>query len=167
MHTIYLIIGGNVGDREGYLSQTREHIVKEIGNIITSSDIYESEPWGFEHHVPFLNQVVEVKTDLSALCLLDKCQYIETALGRDRFKEGYRPRTVDIDVLFYDDCIYSLPPLIIPHKLLHQRMFVLEPLAQIAPNLVHPVFGLNISELKASCDDSVKVWRYNRRTVSA
>ena len=167
MHKIYLIIGGNVGDREQYLFQTRENIIKEIGNINKSSDIYESEPWGFDHHIPFLNQVLEVETELTALCLLDKCQSIENSLGRNRFQEGYRPRTVDIDVLFYDDCIYSLPPLIIPHKLLHHRMFVLEPLAQIAPNLIHPVYGINISELKASCDDDVKVWKYSLGTVNA
>jgi 2-amino-4-hydroxy-6-hydroxymethyldihydropteridine diphosphokinase len=160
MHKVFLIIGGNVGDREWYLAQTRANISKDIGAIIKKSDIYESEPWGFDHHITFLNQVLEVETDLTALCLLDKCQNIERELGRDRFSDGYRPRTVDIDVLFYDDCIYSLPPLIIPHKHLHNRMFVLEPLAQIAPNFIHPIFGISVSDLREACSDSLKVWRY-------
>lgn len=165
MHTAYLIIGGNVGDREKYLSQTRTQISNEIGTIAKKSDVYESEPWGFEHHIPFLNQVLEVQTELSALCLLDKCQTIEGHLGRDRFSDGYRPRTVDIDIIFYDECIYSLPPLIIPHKHLHNRMFVLEPLAQIAPNLIHPIFGISVSDLHEACSDTCKVWKYVANSV--
>jgi 2-amino-4-hydroxy-6-hydroxymethyldihydropteridine diphosphokinase len=101
-----------------------------------------------------------VETSLSALCLLDVCQLIENNLGRKRFGENYSARTVDIDVLFYDDCIFTLPPLIVPHRLMHERMFVLEPLSQIAPNFVHPLLGLTISELKSKCEDSSNVWRY-------
>jgi len=162
MHTAYFSIGGNIGDREDYLAQACVLISKEVGIISSSSDIFESEPWGFEHHVPFLNQALEIKTDLSALCMLDICQEIEKTLGRDKLLSGFRPRTIDIDVLFYDDCIYTLPPLIVPHKLLHQRLFVLEPLAQIAPHMVHPIFGLTIADLREACKDHLKVWRYNK-----
>ena len=167
MNKVYLGLGGNLGNREAYLSQAIKQINSEVGAVKNTSDIFESEPWGFEHHIPFLNQVIEVETELEALCVLDKCQQIEKSLGRERFLDGYRPRTIDIDVLFYNDFIYSLPPLIIPHKLLHQRMFVLEPLAQIAPSLVHPLFGITVKELKQACTDDVKVWQYKPRLVSA
>lgn len=162
MHTAYLIIGGNVGDREWYLHQAREQIANEVGTISSSSDIFESEPWGFEHHIPFLNQVLKVSTELIGLCLLDICQEIEKKLGRNRLLTGYRPRTIDIDILFFDDCIYTLPPLMCPHKLLHQRMFVLEPLSQIAPHLIHPIFGLSVADLREACKDELKVWHYKK-----
>jgi len=167
MNKVFLGLGGNLGNRETYLSQAIKQINLEIGTVLNISDIFESEPWGFEHHIPFLNQVIEVETKLEALCVLDKCQQIEKSLGRERFLDGYRPRTIDIDVLFYNDFIYSLPPLIIPHKLLHQRMFVLEPMAQIAPDLVHPLFGISVKELKEACTDTVKVWQYKPKMVGA
>jgi 2-amino-4-hydroxy-6-hydroxymethyldihydropteridine diphosphokinase len=160
MHRVYLIIGGNLGERELNLTQTISQVESKVGKIVQKSDIYESEPWGFEHQTPFLNQVLEVETSLSALCLLDACQQIEKDLGRNRFSEGYEARTVDIDVLFFDDRIYTLPPIIIPHKLLHERMFVLQPLSQIAPDLTHPLIGLTITELKSKCADKSRVQRY-------
>ncbi len=165
MHKVYLSIGGNIGKREHYLSQTRILIESRVGRIVKCSDVYESEPWGFDHHIPFLNQVLEVETELSALCLLDICQGIEVYLGRQKYNQGFIPRTTDIDILFYDDCIYTLPPIIVPHKLLHQRMFVLIPLAEIAPNLTHPLIGLSIAELKKNCEDTCKVWKYEAEKV--
>lgn len=164
MHRVFLIIGGNLGDRELYLSQTVLQVEKNIGFIVSKSDIFESSPWGFSHPIPFLNQVLEVETNHSALCLLDACQRIENDLGRDRYGENYTARTVDIDVLFYDDCIFTLPPLIVPHRLLHERMFVLEPLSQVAPDLVHPLLGRTISQIKAECEDETKVWAYKSVT---
>lgn len=160
MHRVFLIIGGNLGDRESLLSQSISQIESFVGSVVTKSDVYESDPWGFEYPIPFLNQVIEVETNLSALCLLDACQLIENNLGRKRYSEKYTARTVDIDVLFYDDCIYTLPPLIVPHRLMHERMFVLEPLSQIAPKFVHPLLGYTISELKSKCEDNTKVWKY-------
>ena len=168
MNKVFLGLGGNLGNREAYLTQAIQQINKEVGAVKNVSGIFESEPWGFEHHIPFLNQVVEVETELEALCVLDKCQLIEKLLGRKRFQdEGYRPRNIDIDVLFYNDFIYTLPPLILPHKFLHQRMFVLEPLAQIAPDIVHPLFGITVKELKQACTDNVKVWHYKPKLVGA
>lgn len=160
MHRVFLIIGGNLGDRELYLLKTVSQIKLSVGRVISISDVFESSSWGFSHSIPFLNQVVEVETNLSALCLLDACQLIETNLGRKRYAEQYSARTVDIDILFYDDCIFTLPPLIVPHRLLHERMFVLEPLSQIAPNFVHPLLGLTIMQLKERCEDLTKVWLY-------
>lgn len=150
-----------MGRRENNLQQTILQIEESVGTIINRSDVFESDPWGFKHPIPFLNQVLEVETSLSALCLLDACQQIEKNLGRNRFSENYTARTADIDVLFFDDCIFTLPPLIVPHRLLHERMFVLEPLAQIAPTLVHPLLGQTIEELKQKCEDTTKVWKYS------
>lgn len=164
MHRIFLSLGGNLGDREEYLALTREQIKLQIGEIVSHSDIYESEPWGFSHNKAFLNQVIEVESSLSALCLLDICNKIENQLGRNRLKSvgEYEARTVDIDILFFDSCIYTLPPLIVPHRHLHERMFVMEPLAQIAPQLIHPLLCQTIEELKGLCQDQGKVWKFNR-----
>jgi 2-amino-4-hydroxy-6-hydroxymethyldihydropteridine diphosphokinase len=161
MHSIILIIGGNLGNRELYLRQTAEQIEARIGKITSKSDIFESEPWGFEHSNNFLNQVLIVNTPLSALCLLDACDSIEKSLGRNRYSDKYTGRTADIDVLFYDDCVFTLPPLIVPHRLLHKRMFVLEPLEQVASDFVHPLLGFTIKELKQNCEDQGKVWKYS------
>ena len=160
MHRVYLIIGGNLGNREELIDKTARQIEQMIGKVVKRSDIFESEPWGFDHDTNFLNQVLEVETSLEALCLLDTCQLVETNLGRKRDHDDYSARTVDIDVLFYDDCIYTLPPLVVPHRKLHERMFVLKPLAQITPTLMHPLLGKTINELLSSCPDSTQVWRY-------
>lgn len=160
MHRVYLIIGGNLGNREELIAKTARQIEQTIGRIVKRSDIFESEPWGFDHETDFLNQVLEVETSLEALCLLDTCQLIEKNLGRKRDHDDYSARTADIDVLFYDDCIYTLPPLVVPHRKLHERMFVLMPLAQIAPSLMHPLLGKSINELLSNCSDSTQVWRY-------
>lgn len=162
-HRVFLCIGGNLGDREDYLRLTIDRIDDSVGTVVSKSDVYESEAWGFEHNTPFLNQVLEVKTTLSALCVLDVCHNIEAELGRNRYitEDTYTARTVDIDILFYDECIYTLPPLVVPHQKLHERKFVLEPLAQIAPNFLHPLLCKTIKTLRDECVDEGKVWLYN------
>ncbi|MDX9769732.1 MAG: 2-amino-4-hydroxy-6-hydroxymethyldihydropteridine diphosphokinase [Tenuifilaceae bacterium] len=161
-HQAFLCIGGNLGDREDFLKKSIELIESEVGVVLSKSDVFESEAWGFEHNTPFLNQVLEVKTTLSALCLLDVCHKIEATLGRDRYTtaESYSARTADIDILFYDECIYTLPPLIVPHPKLLERRFVLEPLAQIAPELIHPLQCKTIKMLKDECNDEGRVWLF-------
>ncbi|MFP4557521.1 MAG: 2-amino-4-hydroxy-6-hydroxymethyldihydropteridine diphosphokinase [Bacteroidales bacterium] len=165
MYKVFLAIGGNLGDRANYLSQMVEQVRSKIGKVNLSSSIYESEPWGFESDQPFLNQVLEVETKLSPLCLLDACQQIEKSLGRDRYTDGYAPRTADIDILFIDNFIFTLPPLVLPHKFLHERLFVLEPLAEIAPDFVHPLLGQSISSIKTQCADKNRVWKYQSYDV--
>lgn len=160
MHRVYLIIGGNLGDRVGLLDKTVQLVEERIGYIVNRSDIFESAPWGFDHNLNFLNQVLEVETALDVLSVLEQGQTIEKMLGRNRGGEGYAARTADIDILFYDDRVYNLPTLIVPHARLHQRKFVLLPLAQVAPKLLHPVLGKTIMELLQLCNDDSKVWKY-------
>jgi len=169
LHRVFLCIGGNLGDKELYLKKTVKLIEEKVGRILQKSSVFESESWGFAHSSSFLNQVVEVETMLSALCLLDVCHKIEEELGRDRYSvaDGYAARTADVDILFFDDCIYSLPPLILPHEKLHERLFVLEPLAEIAPNLMHSKIGKTVLELKNACLDNGRVWKYKRLKVKS
>jgi len=164
LHRVFLCIGGNLGDRELYLEETVKLIEGKVGPIIRKSSVFESESWGFNHSVSFLNQVVEVETKLSALYLLDVCQKIEITLGRQHPKDAdvYSARTADVDILFFDNCTYTLPQLTVPHPRLHERLFVLEPLTEIAPNLLHPKYGKTAMELKKSCLDRGNVWKYKQ-----
>jgi len=154
MHDVYLLIGGNIGNRALILSQALALIRKRVGRIIRRSSVYETEPWGFEDQRPFLNQVLRVRTALTPGSLLSAVLQIELVLGRIRQSEQYHARTIDIDILFYDSEIISQKQLTIPHPLLHRRRFTLVPLAEIAPSLVHPVFNSTVEDLLAVCTDS-------------
>ncbi|NOQ24744.1 MAG: 2-amino-4-hydroxy-6-hydroxymethyldihydropteridine diphosphokinase [Bacteroidales bacterium] len=157
MNQVFLLIGGNLDDRFGLLSAAKEDISIEIGTILKESSIYETAPWGFESEQDFLNQVIIVSTSLSPIQVLRKCQIIEDRLGRVRKSEQYISRTMDIDILFYNDEIMNTSELIIPHERLHQRRFTLEPLVEIAPNLMHPVIKKLLSELLNKCTDKAEV----------
>ncbi len=160
MSKVYFEVGGNLGDREYYLERTKCLIAERIGFILRSSSIYESEPWGFEHENNFINQVLIVETQLSPAQILLEISFIEGVLGRERNASGYSARTADIDILFYDQQIMFSPNLVIPHPYLHKRLFVLTPLEELDPDLIHPLFSVTIHELLASCDDLTKVWKY-------
>jgi len=160
MNKVYLLTGGNMGDRMANIRTVYYHIKNGIGKILQESLVYESEPWGFKAEQAFLNQVLLVETDLPPLELLEKCLYIENLLGRTRSSNGYISRTMDIDILFFNDEIIELPQLVIPHNRLHERKFTLEPLNEIAPDFVHPKLNKKIGELLQSCKDSSKVSTY-------
>ena len=138
MSTLYLSLGTNLGDRRQNLKSALELIGSKVGTVVSASDIIETDPWGFESPNPFLNTVVKVETDLKPLEVLDVTQEIEQQLGRatKSVNGEYHDRLIDIDILLYDDLVMDTPELTIPHPLMYERKFVMEPLAQIAPELV-------------------------------
>ncbi len=157
MGGIYLLLGGNIGNRAMYLSMATEKISLLIGKIKASSSIWETEPWGFKHDTPFLNQLLVTDTRLEPAGVLVALRAIEKKLGRIRRGGEVAARTIDIDILFYNDRIISHKNLVIPHPELHKRRFALEPLVEVNPGLVHPVFNKTVSELLAECNDSCQV----------
>lgn len=157
MHAkLILLLGSNIGDRLGYLDFAKEMIVKNIGGIINISGIYETEAWGIENQEAFLNQVIIVDTKQQPKEILKTTQYIEKRAGRIR-KVKWGERTLDIDILFIDDQIINVENLIVPHPYLHERLFTLAPLNEIASDFVHPVLHKSISELYELCDKRLKV----------
>ncbi len=149
-HKIYIALGTNLGDREFHLREAVQALAPKV-HVLAQSLIYETVPWGFREQPDFLNQVIAAKTDLSAYELLAYLKEIETRLGRKpTFRNG--PRTVDLDILFYDDLVLHEDQLIIPHPRLPQRAFVLVPLMDIAPDLQHPILGCTIKALLDTLD---------------
>jgi len=161
MEISYLMLGGNVGDRMDYLYQSIDLLRRDAGQIVAMSAIYESEPWGFDHQQWFLNQVVVVETDLSPLLLLKQIQHIEQTLGRLREGDGYQPRTIDIDILLYGNLVINTPELVIPHPRMAGRMFVLQPMAELAPDMEHPVLHRTMEYLREHCADRKQVRKYS------
>ncbi len=160
-----ILLGGNQGDRFMYLSKSKEFISKQIGSLRKISSIYETEAWGFKAEQDFLNQVLVVETLLKPMDLLHKTQRIEKILGRVRpaHSHGYVSRSIDIDILFYDNEIIETPDLQIPHIYLHHRKFTLEPLAEIIPFWLHPIFNKSVEELVMNCKDTSKVRKLVKR----
>lgn len=149
-HIVYLALGSNLGDRLANLRQAVASLTPQM-EVKTKSEVYETPPWGFEDQPKFLNQVVRTKTYLDPVPLLKHLKRLELALGRqESFPNG--PRQIDFDILFYDDLVLNTPSLVIPHPRLHERGFVLLPLMDIAPDLVHPLLRKSIRELAALCD---------------
>ena len=132
-------------------------IGRRIGRVVSQSAVYQSEPWGFNAEQMFLNQVVVAETGLEPHAVLELCLQIEAELGRTRSGNGYEPRTIDIDIVFFGQQIISQPDLQVPHPLMHRRNFVLRPLCDVAADFVHPIFGLTVRQLAAICDDKAVV----------
>jgi len=148
MALVYLGLGTNLGEKERNLNDAIISLSQEVGFVIRSSTFYSSKPWGFESDNDFLNVVVLVDTCLTPFDVLSRTQEIERNLGRiAKTINGYSDRLMDIDILLYDNLVIDQPTLKIPHPLIAERDFVIIPLSEIAPDLVHPVFGLKMSEL--------------------
>ncbi len=160
MGGIYLLVGGNVGDRISYLNMAAEKIALLIGKVKASSSVWETEPWGFEDDTPFLNRLHVTDTRLEPHVLMQTISVIEKKLGRVRDGNKYVPRTIDIDILFYNDRVINEPRLIIPHPELHKRRFALEPLAEVSPSFIHPVLNRSVAEILAECDDPCRVRKF-------
>ncbi len=153
MNKVYIGIGSNIGDKLMNIESALSRINTVAGRILVRSPLYETDPWGFEANDRFLNQVVLIDTTLKPSELLAALQSIERSLGRKRSSHGYESRTIDLDILFFDESILKEPHLTIPHPLIQDRMFVLRPLADIAPGLIHPVLKKSIKELAGNCTD--------------
>ena len=156
MAKVYLGLGSNQGDRAAHLANARQEIANQIGKLDRVSDIYESAPWGLIEQPWFLNQVVRVITPMDPWAVLEGVKYIEKKIGRlETVKWG--PRLIDIDILFYNHIRLLSPDLQIPHLYLHRRAFVLWPLADIAPGLVHPAYNKTVLQLIEENDDDGQI----------
>jgi 2-amino-4-hydroxy-6-hydroxymethyldihydropteridine diphosphokinase len=155
--TVYLLVGSNLGDRKSFLDIAKQSLCEFVGELIMESSVYESEAWGFVAENAFLNQVLLYETKLTPNELLQTIKVIEAKNGRIHTKNEYSSRNMDIDILFYDNLTLNSDDLTIPHLMLHKRRFTLLPLAEIAPELIHPVLKLNITQLLEKCEDRGKV----------
>ena len=156
MARVALLLGGNQGDVKRTLQTAQQLINSRVGAVLRCSHRYESEPWGFPAAQRFSNQALEVSTDLSPLEVLDACQGIERELGRNRAAEAiekassgaaYSSRPIDIDIIFYGDEVIDDERLTVPHPLLAEREFALQPLAEIRRRHRHPVTGVTVGEM--------------------
>lgn len=158
MSGIYLITGGNLGDRAANLAEASRRLNLQVGRVLASSALYETAAWGREEDPAYLNQVLEIDSDLEPRALLQACLEIEEAMGRIR-SEKWAARHVDIDLLFYGNRCIDEPGLHVPHPRLAQRRFVLEPLCELVPEFIDPRSGLAVRELLRRCPDSLPVRR--------
>ena len=156
MNTAYILTGGNLGDRLANLQKAKEHLDKEMGNIVISSSIYETEAWGSNDQPDFYNQVHIINTKLSAEQVMEKIVKIEERMGRVRAAKN-ASRIIDIDILFFNDDVINKGDLIIPHAEIGNRRFVLTPLNELSPGLFHPVLNKSINELLSECKDTLSV----------
>jgi 2-amino-4-hydroxy-6-hydroxymethyldihydropteridine diphosphokinase len=156
MQEVLLLLGSNLGDRRSFMEQAVKQIETDIAPLQKASAMYETQSWGKTDAPDYLNRVILVRTDLPARQVLEKILGIERNLGRKR-EEKWGSRTIDIDILFYGGEIIDEAGLHIPHPELHKRRFTLEPLNEIAPDLVHPVLNKKISQLKNELSDDLIV----------
>ncbi|MFT4644134.1 MAG: 2-amino-4-hydroxy-6-hydroxymethyldihydropteridine diphosphokinase [Planctomycetota bacterium] len=162
LNTIIFSTGSNLGNRQSHLDYAKKELAR-IGEIIDYSSIYESEAWGNTDQQNFLNQIIVVSTKLTSLECLIALQEIENE--RDRIREiHWGPRTLDIDILFYDQEIINTHKLIIPHPFIEKRLFVLLPLSEILSEYIHPVLNKNITEILNQNTDKSKVILYKEQT---
>ncbi len=161
-HTVYIGVGSNIGDRLASIRSARDELKynKNIA-LLRVSDIYETQPYGYKDQGLFLNCVFELETDFLPAELLLTLLKIEKTLKRTRLIH-WGPRTIDLDILFYDDLIMRTDSLIIPHKELHKRLFVLAPLNDLIPDFIHPVLKISCREMENECrnEDSLSVEFY-------
>lgn len=158
METAFLLLGGNIGDREKIICNAISLIKGNVGTIDQVSSFYETEPWGMLNAKSFLNIALKITTNLTSFELLAELLKIEELLGRKRnhLITEYESRPIDIDILFYGSTVIQTTQLIIPHPHLHTRRFVLVPLCEIASEFIHPVFQKSIFSLLNECQDQLK-----------
>lgn len=157
MAKLFLLLGGNLGDKKQVFDKTLQKVTSRLGQISCKSGVYETEPWGFESDNLFWNQVVLVETSLKPVEILEEVKQIEKELGRVRHSKRYASRVIDLDLLFYDALILRTPSLELPHPRIAERRFVLAPLNEIAPGFIHPVLKKTVANLLSECPDQLKV----------
>jgi len=161
MHKVFLGIGGNIGDKRENFKKVHQLINERLGHIVDSSSVYETPPWGFHSEDPFWNQVLIIETKLEAEEILWRINEIDEVFGRERDKEGYSSRKMDVDILYFNDEYYETPSLIIPHPKIPERKFVLVPLTEIAPDYKHPLRRLTNLQMLENCRDKSLIKKIN------
>ena len=158
MIDLFLGFGSNLGSKEENILQSYKLIEKQIGKIISRSAFYISVPQGFKSNNNFINSVCEVNSEMSIYDIFAETQHIEKQIGRtSKSRNGiYSDRIIDIDLLIAEDLVIDTSELIIPHPKMHERLFVLQPFCEIAPNIIHPVFHKTILQLLNELIDSLE-----------
>jgi 2-amino-4-hydroxy-6-hydroxymethyldihydropteridine diphosphokinase len=164
-YRVFVGLGSNRGERQKFLNRAAAELkTLDTTRVVWTSSVYETDPYGKTDQDRFLNAVVELETGLTPEELFAACQRIERDLGRTT-TERWGPREIDIDILMYDGVVFENAALKVPHPDLEHRKFVLVPLREIAPDLVHPVSGMTIEELSSACTDTSRVVRSSHRIV--
>ena len=159
---VFFLLGSNLGDRVQLMADARHLIEARIAPLMCSSQLYESAPWGNTQQPYFLNQAIELQSDLAADVLLKACLSVEKQLGRRRAAR-YAPRSIDIDLLYYGQQVIQRPGLRLPHPEIARRRFTLVPMVEIAPNWMHPLLKKRQKELLLSCTDRLHVQPFYER----
>lgn len=158
MKEVFLLLGSNIGDTKQYLDTARQHLLEEVGTLSRISAIYRTKAWGIEDQPDYLNQVMALMSPYPPLEILARILAIEMKMGRHRLVK-WGSRTIDIDILYYGDDIIDHPDLKIPHPYLQARNFALAPLAEVAPDFIHPVLHCSNAELLLQSKDPLPVER--------
>jgi 2-amino-4-hydroxy-6-hydroxymethyldihydropteridine diphosphokinase len=161
LHNVYISLGSNLGEQEANLRNALDRL-SALGMVVAVSAFYETEPVEFTEQPWFLNCAVQLRTELSARQLLDGILQIEREMGRIRDQDK-GPRIIDLDILLFDDLVVNEEGLTIPHPAMHKRRFVLEPLAEIAHEVIHPVFRKDIGQLLAALQEGQTVKKFTER----
>ncbi len=165
MYTVFLGLGSNVGERQKFLNNAASEIKKLSGTkIIWASSVYETDPVGKTDQAKFLNAALEIETDRLPVELIQQLKSIEALVGRTA-SEKWGPREIDIDILLYDGLVHHDDTVKVPHPEMDKRKFVLVPLREIAPDVVHPVHGLTMTEMADACRDSSRVTKTSHRII--
>jgi 2-amino-4-hydroxy-6-hydroxymethyldihydropteridine diphosphokinase len=155
-NSIYLLLGSNLGNSRELLEEAIRNVGIHLGEIIETSKLYKTAPWGKAEQPPFLNQVVRLKSELPPKEMLTKIHLIESKMGRIR-QEKWGQRIIDIDILYYNDLIFNSLDLKLPHPEIQNRRFTLVPLVDLSPDFIHPILQLSNSDLLAKCEDKLDV----------